>query len=33
MANLIQAQTSYQANAKVMVDAKSSYEAILNIKA
>ena len=33
LANLIQAQTSYQANAKVMVDSKSAYEAILNIKA
>ncbi|MHB1209902.1 MAG: flagellar basal body rod protein FlgC [Acidimicrobiales bacterium] len=33
LTNLIQAQTSYQANAKVMVDAKIAYQAILNIKA
>ncbi len=33
LSSLVQAQTSYQANAKVMVDAKSAYEAILNIKA
>jgi len=33
MTDLIQAQTSYQANAKVMSTAKDAYEAILNIKA
>lgn len=33
MTDLIQAQTSYQANAKVMSTAKTSYDAILNIKA
>ncbi|HUZ42017.1 MAG TPA: flagellar basal body rod C-terminal domain-containing protein [Acidimicrobiales bacterium] len=33
MTNLVQAQSSYQANAKVMSTAKSAYEAILNIKA
>jgi flagellar basal-body rod protein FlgC len=33
MTNLIQAQTSYQANAKVMSTAKDAYDAILNIKA
>jgi len=33
MANLVQAQTSYQANAKVIADSKNAYEAILNIKA
>lgn len=33
LTDLVQAQASYQANAKVMVDAKSAYEAILNIKA
>lgn len=33
MSDLIQAQTSYQANAKVMSTAKDSYVAILNIKA
>lgn len=33
MSDLIQAQTSYQANAKVMSTAKDAYLAILNIKA
>ncbi|HUW88228.1 MAG TPA: flagellar basal body rod C-terminal domain-containing protein [Candidatus Paceibacterota bacterium] len=33
MTSLIQAQTSYQANAKVMSNAKDAYQAILNIKA
>ncbi len=33
LTNLIQAQTSYQANAKVMSDSQMSYQAILNIKA
>jgi flagellar basal-body rod protein FlgC len=33
MTDLVQAQVSYQANAKVMADAKTAYEAILNIKA
>ena len=33
MTDLIQAQTSYQANAKVMASAKTAYEAILSIKA
>ena len=33
MTDLIQAQTSYQANAKVMSTAKDAYDAILNIKA
>lgn len=33
MTDLIQAQTSYQANAKVMSTAKDAYESILNIKA
>lgn len=33
MTDLIQAQTSYQANAKVMATAKDAYSAILNIKA
>ncbi|HUX03542.1 MAG TPA: flagellar basal body rod C-terminal domain-containing protein [Acidimicrobiales bacterium] len=33
MTDLIQAQTSYQANAKVMATAKDAYQAILNIKA
>jgi len=33
MTNLIQAQTSYQANAKVMSTAKDTYQSILNIKA
>jgi len=33
MVDLIQAQTSYQANAKVMSTAKDAYLAILNIKA
>lgn len=33
MTNLVQAQTSYQANAKVMSDAKDAYQSILNIKA
>lgn len=33
MTDLVQAQTSYQANAKVMSIAKDAYEAILNIKA
>lgn len=33
LTDLVQAQTSYQANAKVMVDAKSAYQAILNIRA
>ncbi len=33
MTDLVQAQTSYQANAKVMGSAKTAYEAILSIKA
>lgn len=33
MTDLIQAQTSYQANAKVMATAKDAYLSILNIKA
>lgn len=33
MANLVQAQMSYQANAEVMSHAKSAYSSILNIKA
>lgn len=33
LSSLVQAQTSYQANAKVMADAKMAYQAILNIKA
>jgi flagellar basal-body rod protein FlgC len=33
LADLVQAQTSYQANAKVMADSQTSYQAILNIKA
>jgi flagellar basal-body rod protein FlgC len=33
MTDLVQAQTSYQANAKVMADSKTAYEAILSIKA
>jgi flagellar basal-body rod protein FlgC len=32
LADLVQAQTSYQANAKVMSDSQTSYQAILNIK-
>jgi flagellar basal-body rod protein FlgC len=33
MTDLVQAQSSYQANAKVMATAKDAYDAILNIKA
>jgi flagellar basal-body rod protein FlgC len=33
MTDLVQAQTSYQANAEVMSHATSAYEAILDIKA
>lgn len=33
LSDLVQAQTSYQANAKVMADSQNAYQAILNIKA
>lgn len=33
MTDLVQAQASYQANADVLSDAKTSYQAILDIKA
>ena len=33
LTSLVQAQTSYQANAEVMTNAKNAYQAILNIKA
>lgn len=33
IADLVQAQISYQANAQVMANAKTSYASILNIKA
>jgi flagellar basal body rod protein FlgC len=33
MTDLVQAQTSYQANAEVMSHATNAYEAILDIKA
>ncbi len=33
LGDLVQAQTSYEANAKVMSDANTAYQAILSIKA